>query len=62
MAGLVAGTYVVRVEPLDDGDVNGFFDGTTPVDTDFRAAFYQTLVTISAGAGSPMINLTVSPK
>ncbi len=62
VAGLVAGTYVVRVEPLDDGDVNGFFDGTTPVDTDFRAAFYQTLVTISAGAGSPMINLTVSPK
>jgi Matrixin len=62
VAGLVPGTYVVRVEPLDDGDVNGFFDGTTLVDTDFRATFYQTLVTISAGAGSSMISVTVSPK
>jgi hypothetical protein len=62
VAGLVPGTYVVRVEPLDDGDVSGFFDGTTPVDSDFRASFYPTLVTISAGAGSPMINLPVSPK
>jgi Matrixin len=62
VAGLVPGSYVVRVEPLDDGDVNGFFDGTTTVDTDFRAAFYETLVTISAGAGSSVINLTVSPK
>jgi Matrixin len=62
VAGLVPGTYVVRVEPLDDGDVTSFFDATTPIDTDFRAAFYQTLVTISAGAGSPNINLAVSPK
>ncbi len=62
VAGLAPGTYVVRVEPLDDGDVNGFFDDTTPVDTDFRVAFYETLVTISAGAGSTMINIAVSPK
>jgi Matrixin len=62
VAGLVPGTYVVRVEPLDDGDLTSFFDATTEVDTDFRAAFYQTLVTISAGAGSPTVNLAVSPK
>lgn len=62
VAGLGPGTYVVRVEPLDDGDVNSFFDGTTPVDSDFRATFYQTLVTVSAGAGSQAINVTVSPK
>jgi hypothetical protein len=62
VAGLAPGTYIIRVEPLDDGDVSGFFDSTTPVDTDFRAGFYPTLVTISAGAGSPSINLTVSPK
>ena len=62
VAGLAPGTYVIRVEPLDDGDVSGFFDGTTPVDADFRPAFYDTLVTISAGAGSSMINLAVLPK
>jgi hypothetical protein len=62
VAGLSPGTYVVRVEPLDDGDIDSFFDDTTPVDTDFRAAFYDTLVTISAGAGSPMITIAVSPK
>ena len=62
VAGLVPGTYVVRVEPLDDGDLTSFFDASTEVDTDFRAAFYQTLVTISAGAGSPTVNLAVSPK
>jgi hypothetical protein len=62
VAGLAPGTYVIRVEPLDDGDVSGFFDGTTSVDADFQPAFYDTLVTISAGAGSSMINLAVSPK
>ena len=62
IAGLAEGTYVVRVEPLDDGDVSGFFDGSIPVDSDFRATFHQSLVTITRGAASTMISVAVEPK
>jgi hypothetical protein len=62
IAGLGEGTYIVRVEPLDDGDVAGFFDGSVPVDADFRATFHQSLVTITRGAASRMISVTVEPK
>jgi hypothetical protein len=62
IAGLGAGTYVVRVEPLDDGDVESFFDGSAEVDADFRGAYYPGLVTVPEGGGSTRIEVEVSPK
>ena len=61
IAGLAAGTYVVRVEPLDDGDVGSFFDMTV-LDTDFRATYYEHLVTVPAGGASAGITIAVAPK
>ena len=37
IAGLEPGPYVVRAEPLDDVDVEGFF--TTPIDVSFRVGY-----------------------
>ena len=61
IAGLSPGTYIVRVEPLDDGDVGSFFDDVT-VDTDFRVTYYQQLVTVPAGAASASISVDVAAK
>ena len=62
IAGLAAGTYIVRIEPLDDGDVESFFESTSAVDADFKAKYYERLVTIPEGAGSVRIAVEVIAK
>jgi hypothetical protein len=60
--GLSPGTYIVRVEPLDDGDVESFFEASANVDADFKAAYYPRQVTVPKGNGSARITIEVSPK
>ncbi len=48
LAGIAAGPVVLRVEPLDDGDVESFV-GAPGVDVDFRAAFLDRVVYVPAG-------------
>lgn len=62
IAGLSPGPYVVRVEPLDDGDLESFFDRSTEVDAEFRGAFHPQLVTVPQGGGSAEVAIEVQPK
>lgn len=62
IAGLSPGLYVVRIEPLDDGDLQSFFESSANVDTNFRAMFYPRLVTVPRGGGSARIEIEVAPK
>jgi len=62
IAGLAPGTYVVRIEPLDDGDVESFFESTAKVDADFSATYYPRLVTVPEGGGSVSIAVEVVAK
>lgn len=62
IAGLSPGVYVVRIEPLDDGDVESFFESTSNVDANFRAMFYPKLMTVRAGGGSAEADVEVAPK
>jgi hypothetical protein len=62
IGGLSPGPHIVRVEPLDDADVDGFFDSTMPVDPNFRVGFYQRLVVAPRGHDSGAIELKVTPK
>ena len=62
MAGLSPGPRVIRLEPLDDADVESFFDLPTPVDLDFRASFYDRLVVVPRGGDSGAIEIKVVPK
>src|SRR5687768_10254512 len=39
IAGLEAGPYVLRTEPLDDGDLTSFFETSLDVDVDFNVRF-----------------------
>ena len=62
IAGLTPGLHVVRVEPLDDADINGFFDDTAPVDVDFRVVFSDRLVVVPRGGDSGAIEVKVVRK
>jgi hypothetical protein len=60
--GLPPGVYVVRVEPLDDGDLDSFFDPDSHVTINFKATYYSKLVAVPAGGAGPTIEIRVQPK
>jgi Matrixin len=62
IAGLEPGPHVVRVEPLDDGDIASFLDTTQDVDVDFKPAFYNKLVTVPKGGTARSFELKVVAK
>jgi hypothetical protein len=62
IAGLRPGLHVVRVEPLDDADIDSFFDDTSAVRIDFRPVFYSRLLAVPKGGAPPHFDVSVSPK
>jgi hypothetical protein len=62
IGGLPSGTYILRIEPLDDGDTESFFDASSRVDTGFAATYYRNLVTVPRGSGSVKVAVTVTAK
>ncbi len=62
IAGLTSGAYVIRVEPLDDADADGFFDADVPPDLDFRVTFFSRLVAVPRGGDSGSIEIKVVAK
>ena len=62
IAGLEAGPTVLRVEPLDDAELDSFFNDVSRVDVDFRATYYERIVAVPRGGGVSGITVAVSPK
>ena len=62
MIGLKPGVYLVRVEPLDDGDIDSFFDEDAPVNSNFRVGYHNKLVAVPAGGSSGSIEIKVQAK
>jgi len=62
IAGLSPGSYIVRVEPLDDGDITSYFDAGGDVDTDFRVTYYAHILTVPAGGGAAPVSIAVTAK
>lgn len=62
IAGLEPGPHVLRVEPLDDGDVESFFDPTFNVDLDFGVRFHDRIVAVPQGGGTRNVVIAVSPR
>jgi hypothetical protein len=60
IAGLDPGPHLIRVEPLDDGEVESFLTG--PVDVDFTATYGPRMVVAPAGGSSAAIEIVVRPK
>ena len=62
IAGLTPGSHIVRVEPLDDADVESFFESEPRTDIDFRPAFSDRLVGVPRGGDSGAIEIQVVGK
>jgi hypothetical protein len=62
VAGLEPGPHILRVEPLDDADIDSFLDLTLGVDVNFRVKFYEKLVVVPRGGGTSKIEIKVVPK
>jgi hypothetical protein len=63
IAGLEPGLYLVRVEPLDDGDVESFLpERVREVDLGFRVTFAPTLVAVPRGGTSAPVEIQVVAK
>jgi hypothetical protein len=62
VAGLDAGLYVVRAEPLDDADLDSFFEDDAVTTIDFRPAFASNLVAVPAGGTSDRVDIEVAGK
>jgi hypothetical protein len=62
IGGLAPGAYVVRVEPLDDADVDSFFDSSIPIDLGFQVTFHNRLIVVPRGGDSGTIQIRVSSR
>jgi hypothetical protein len=62
IAGLSPGPHTVRVEPLDDADLDSFFDVSRTVDLDFRVVFFDRVVVVPRGGDSGQVTVTVVHK
>lgn len=57
---LEPGPYILRVEPLDDAEVDSFF--STPIDVDFRVTYATRMVVAPRGGSSSPIEIKVLAK
>jgi hypothetical protein len=62
IGGLQAGAHVLRVEPLDDGDIESFFGPTVPVDLNFRPAIHRRYAVAPRGGDSGEVVVQVEGK
>lgn len=59
IAGLTPGPHVLRVEPLDDADIDSFFELDAGVDVDFRVTYHDRLVVVPRGGDSGTAQISV---
>ncbi len=62
IGGLPAGPRLLRVEPLDDADLESFFTSAQAVDLDFRVMFFDRVIAVPRGGGTSSVELKVVPK
>jgi len=62
IAALSPGPYVIRVEPLDDADLESFFDASRSVDVDFRVTYFEHLAIVPRGADTGTLDIHVVRK
>jgi hypothetical protein len=62
VASLASGLYILRAEPLDDAELDSFFDASRTVDVDFRVTFADRVVVVPRGGDSGEISVKVARK
>lgn len=62
IAGLTPGPHVIRVEPLDDADIESFFGSNDPIDVNFQVTFHDRLFVAPAGGVGERFDVAVRPR
>ncbi len=62
IAGLTPGAHVIRVEPLDDADVESFFGQSVAVDVNFAVTYHDRLFVAPAGGVGERFVVSVRPR
>jgi hypothetical protein len=62
IAGLSPGPHVVRVEPVDDADLDSFFNAAATVDLNFLVTFSDRVIVVPRGGDSGTVTLAVTGK
>jgi matrixin len=59
---LLPGPHILRIEPLDDADVDSFFSTAAPVDVSFSVLFLDRVVVVPRGGDSGLVSISVVAK
>jgi len=59
---LSPGPHLLRVEPLDDADLDSFFSNPSAVDVNFQVAFVDRVIIVPSGADSGIVSIAVVAK
>ncbi len=62
ISGLAPGPVILRAEPVDDADLDSFFDDPSKVDVNFTIAYYDRFAIVPAGGSTPQVRIQVTPK
>ena len=62
IAGLAPGPHVIRVEPLDDADLDSFFSRPAAIDVGFLVTFHDRLFVAPSGGAGERFTVAVRPK
>jgi hypothetical protein len=62
IAGLASGAHVVRVEPLDDADLDSFFSRPGAIDVGFLVTFHDRLYVAPKGGAGDRVSIAVRPR
>jgi len=62
ISGLTPGPVILRVEPVDDADLDSFFDNPSEVDVNFKITYYSQFAIVPAGGNTGLIRIQVTPK
>jgi hypothetical protein len=64
ISSLAPGPYIIRVEPVDDAELESFFDDSMipRVDVNFRITYYQGLAVVPSGGSSQPVDVKVTAK
>jgi hypothetical protein len=62
LTGLEPGPHVIRVEPLDDADVDSFFGRSERIELDFQVTYMQRLFVAPRGGVGERFDVAVRPK
>jgi hypothetical protein len=62
ISGLPPGPVVLRVEPVDDADLDSFFDPAATVDVNFKITYFDQFAIVPRGGSTARLQIQVTPK